>query len=315
VKSVNYFIEGGLGDYLIATALLPPLKQQGYQIRVIARHPGGNLLENHPLIDHLFVFPADTNFDYHQMSIVIDTALRCKADRILNNAYWDVSSLHATPGHILSRLCQHHGFPPNELLSLHLSAEELAWGETFKDSILIQPDTSTSPYKRWPLGNWERLCQRIKGELGLRILQVRGHDNLSVPGIENLNAPTLKHAIAAQKHARLFIGHDSLFNHASQAIGKPALILWHSTDAFLQGYKQNINMVNGLSSQQVSLSEQPVLLYCQPCHLDYDKINAGQVCCNRSTPNADNTEPLPACVANNTVDSVFQAVSEFLSRP
>ncbi len=103
---------------------------------------------------------------------------------------------------------------------------------------------------------------------------------------------TLRESFSAMKKSILFIGLDSVFNHASRALDVPAVILFGSTSPVGSGYDTNINL----------WSEYP----CSPCYKEYNDISAHPM------------EPCPfshKCMVDfMTVDVVAEAVKNQLSR-
>jgi len=319
-RIINFFLSGTYGDYIMATGALPPLKYCGYQIRVIGVQPYIALLENHPLIDHLVVVPEETAADPIAMCAYADNLLGETGKYFGTNDYWTWSKapdLIESHTHIVDTYCERLKVPVNRELSIHIPDDIQEWGKQFSDYVLVQAQSFSSPYKQWPIPYWQQLCSRIQSELGLKVMQIGAASDRSIPGLEKVDSPTLKHAIAAIKYARLFIGLDSVFNHATQAIKKPSIILWQSTDPLILGYEQNLNIVNGVEWKPYMKKSAP-MLRCQPCYISIWDFYEGTVC-DHMMPKEELTESgssiyLPACQLGNSVDAVFKHVVQFLGQ-
>jgi hypothetical protein len=215
------------------------------------------------------------------------------------------------------------GVKPTDELTLELPQAACDWGKQFSDTVLIQTTGSYSPYKNWPVDRWHGLAKLIQHELKIPVKQVGSKQDLRVEGVDLIDSPDIHHALAAVKNCRLFIGIDSVFNHASQAFKKPALILWGSTNPLAFGYLQNVNLVNSVLWNPTMGNEGP-LMRCQPCYKEYRHM--GEETLNMK-PRCTHTIPYPvhvlpksihprselhACMAANTIANVFYYASAML---
>ncbi len=104
--------------------------------------------------------------------------------------------------------------------------------------VAIHPG-SGSPRKNWPIGNWQRLADRIAGA-GPRLLLIGGEaDNAALDSLatalavhqplvaRNLPLPTLAALLA---RCAAFFGHDSGISHIAAAAGAPSTLLFGPTD-------------------------------------------------------------------------------------
>ena len=317
---------GAFGDLIMLTALFPTLKAQGYKIRVVCWPFYGSVLQDHPDVDEFVFFQEGQSLYVEDIKRYIASVTGPAAQSaVLDYPNWQWPGIlpHALQQHATEFFAAQANITPSDELSLYLSEEQLAWGEQYKDVILIQTKTSYSPYKNWPLDRWEELVRLIQSELGERVFQIGAWDDPKVPGVEPIESPSIRHAIAALKQCKLFIGLDSVFNHASRAVKKKSIILWGSTNPATFGYAQNINLVNGVSWQPVMGNEAP-LLRCQPCYREYKHIhNFPKLLCPYTVPyrqvalpEHDANEPqLHACMASNTVPIVFHQVKTMLNQP
>jgi hypothetical protein len=325
---------GGLGDIIMMTGLFPPIRDAGYRIRIVTRDLGASLLQDHPLIDSLIALPPNQFGTVPVANEYISQLNEEPAAKsiMLSGPYPFIT--HMAIGPPVNPLHQHYlqfwyeslnflGASTTQIpdeLSLYLSPEMIEWGEQYKNTVLIHTQTDHSPYKNWPLSYWVELSQQIKYEFGFETLQLCKPDWHELPGISKLNAPSLRHAIAAIKACRVFVGLDSLFNHASRAIKKRSVILWGSTNPLAYGYAQNINLVNGIPWFP-RMGNGPPLLRCQPCYREYSHIEKDiSLACPYVVPHVVKELPEPAhpnpeyhqCMATNTVSTVYSYVKNIL---
>ncbi len=251
------------GEVLMTTATFPALIEAGYRIRYVTTSGLAPLLEHNPWVDELVTMPfvrSGNPIRQRRLRLAVEEAtsnLR-SADKtiyfrnspnysflrdILNRVLPDQAEVCFPVRHQLYDVCRQAGVPFADELSLHLTPEELAWGQAYSDCVFIQM-FSSSPHKDWPVVYWERLVERLKSEFGLRVLQL-GRPEQTVPGIEKFDEPRLRYVLAALYHARLFIGPDSVFNHVHRAFHKPAIILYGPTHPARFGYSQNVNLWHG----------------------------------------------------------------------
>ncbi len=317
---------GALGDLLMCTSVLPELKHQGYFVRFVADPKYASILENHPLIDELVLSEGGT-----RQEMLDDTTHLLKAARsvYLYYPFYTKGMLpaHPLPMHLTSYFAEQTGVTGSTELTMGLSDEHESWGDEYKDTVLIHTQSLWSPYKNWPRDRWQALAERIQSDFGLTLLQLGAPDDPPIEGVKRLENPSIHHAIAALKQCKLFIGVDSVFNHASRAVKKPSIILWGSTHPSAMGYRQNLNLVNGVAWQPEMGLYGPTL-HCQPCYREYPltKNGASKTACPYTVPYPmSNGKALPkrmhpkpelnACMASQSVDVVYEHVKAMLENP
>lgn len=324
-KIIQLMRPGALGDLLMCTAPLAALKEQGYFIRFVAHPKFSAILEGHPYIDELItVKPGSPG----EMMGAVNRLNLPPADRMVYFTY-PFYSKRDLPGHPISIPVTHHycdqaEVPVTDVLSVGLTREHEEWGKQFSDEILVHTTAMWSPYKNWPLDRWQALSNKIELELDVSVLQLgTGTDRLL--GTDKLiDSPSILHAIAAIKYCRLFIGQDSVFNHATRAVDKPSIILWGSTHPLGHGYSQNLNLVNGVVWQKPMGYEGPSLR-CQPCYREYSGPgnNNAKRTCPYTIPYFEHTLPekmhpekeINACMASQSMETVFNHVQPMLDNP
>jgi len=297
------------------TALFKELCRQGLRVRYITIPYYQSILEDCPYIDTLIVIPDDHPSDTVSADQYAEALTGEKADAYfaLNYpAWWNYPGLpsQVLHQHMIDYFAAKLNISAPHDLTVHLNPEMRAWASQFSDCVLIQTKTAWSPYKNWPIAYWEQLCQRIHRELGVKVLQIGHESDPGVEGIPRIVAPSIRHAVATIEACRLFIGLDSVFNHAAKAVKKRSIILWGSTNPAAFGYAQNINLVNGCEWKP-DMGNGPPLLKCQPCYREYKHIeaDAGLACpytvVDKHEPQASS---VPACMAANSVPIVFRHV-------
>ncbi|MDH4380241.1 MAG: glycosyltransferase family 9 protein [Vampirovibrionales bacterium] len=322
IELVRY---GAFGDLLMATATFAGLKQQGYRVRFICNRYFAPILRNNPYLDELIELEEST----HE-AVEASLAGKLPAERrvLLNFPTSPFGLFHPLgfPDHpialpITEHYCREVRVPSTDELSLHLDSDVEEWGKSYTHTVLIHSQTAFSLYKNWAPDRWFYLANHLREQFRVDVKVVGSPEDPPIQGVERLESPSLLHAIAALKHCKLFIGLDSVFNHASRAVKKPSIILWGSTNPLAFGYEQNINLVNGVVWQRAMGNDGPHLK-CQPCYREnkHMKESLKPVCPNtRSYPYHALTEdvhPAPslhACMAANTVDVVFTHAAALLT--
>lgn len=319
---IDLYRTGSYGDLLMMTPLFKALQSLNYRVRYICLECYSSVLEDNPYLDRLITLPNDHNCNPDDVKRYAEQVTGEAASTFLflkYPAWWIYPGLptQTIHQHMVDFFASQVGISVNDELSVHLTPEMLDWAKQFSNCVLIQTKTAWSPYKNWHLDYWKELSHRIQRELGIAVLQL-GHAN--DPGIETvpkIGTPSVRHAIAALSACRLFIGLDSVFNHASRAVKKKSIILWGSTNPAAFAYRQNINLVNGCEWKP-EMGNGPPLLKCQPCYREYKHIEAhADLACpytvvhtNPALPHT--TSSVHACMAANTVSVVFSHVKKCL---
>lgn len=321
-KIIQLMRPGALGDLLMCTALFPALKAQGYRIRFVVHPEYADILKHHPDIDELVLSTAGT-----RKALVAETAHLPKAEKYIYLYYpfygkRDLPA-HPIPMHLTTYFCEQAGVPGSDRLSIGLTDEHLEWGEQCQGKILIHTHARWSPYKNWPLDRWAQLVEKLRNELQVEVFQLGNATEPPIRGASRLESPSILHAIAALRYSKLFIGLDSVFNHASRALEKPSIIIWGSTHPFGMGYRQNLNLVNGVAWQPEMGLYGPAL-QCQPCYREYPNLENDQSkrACPYTVPysyqalpkNLHSKRVINACMATTAVETVFHHAEQMLEK-
>lgn len=322
-KIIQLMRPGAFGDLLMCTAALPGLKSMGYRIRFVVDPEYANILSGHPCIDELVTSTEGT-----REGMIKQTEKLPQAERYvyLYYPFYAKRDLppHPIPLHICNYYCEQSGVPGNDSLSVHLSDRHLSAAQKYKNAVLIHCKSRWSPYKDWPEDRWEKLAELLSSQLEMDVFQLGGPDEKTINGARKADTPSILDAIAAVSECRLFIGVDSVFNHATRAVGKPSIIIWGSTHPSSTGYRQNINLVNGVAWQPEMGAFGPTL-NCQPCYREYprNKNGSSKSPCPYTVPYPVRVLPeilhkekvLNACLASTSVETVFYHARAMLSNP
>lgn len=300
---------GALGDVLMTTAALKGLKEQGYQVHYVCHPSSAPVLQNNPHIDRLFTSP---NTSWAEM----ESFARSEGStptRVIRFEYPMAEGYPDTPlrQHLAYYFCEQAGVTPTLDLCYEQTVGEVTTGaQNAKQAffpgrgLVIHTHTGWSPYKNWGQEQWEQLV-RLAQDHGLRTVQIGNEKDPTIQGAHFVLTSSIRDAISTVGQSAVFVGLDSVFNHASQALKKRSVILWGSTHPQGSGYPQNINIVNGNRWYPNGPSQ---ALSCQPCYREYNDIS---VHTKPACPNMQNNAP--QCQRNNSVQAVWDAVKEILN--
>lgn len=150
-----------------------------------------------------------------------------------------------------------HG-PHDEMTSL----SELPVYPISGDYIVLAPSASFL-YKRWPVGYFVELAQKLLNETGFHLVVLAGPDDkfceafseISSERFHNLQGKTtLKESMSILAHAKVCIGNDSGMNHIAEAYGVPCLTIFGPTDPRF-GFAPHGSKSRYLSKE----------MFCKPC--------------------------------------------------
>lgn len=324
VPTITLCNPGPYSDLLMATACFGELKARGFRIKFITTPLGESLFRFHPDIDQLISLE-----DFSEEVIV-------RADKDTGGSKRRIMLTRPDPlTRITHHFCKLAGVPPSDALSVAILEEHSSWGAQFKDSVVLSIDSQASAYREWPMHRWEEMAQQIHHHFGLKVVQLKTGMTREIPGIKKVEAPSILHAIGGLRRAFYFIGVDNLFNHASQALQKPVVLIWGNTHPRISGYPQNINLVNNVIWQPERSdfeggSLEPTLR-CQPCQFNVPgytdpndspesyrlpKEPISDTRCPNLVPTIQKSpavrnhpHKMPACLASTSVDSVLSQIA------
>ena len=274
-KIIELVRPGALGDIIATTPSVAWYREQypDAWIRYICHPSGYEILARNPDIDEIAPEEGDCSirkyFEYPMSEGYPDTPM----SKHLAEHFADSADVQL-PDNWQCKLILpglDHGF---ELPEIYITfAVKTGWSE----------------YKEWPLYRWEALIKRMK-KLYPEIawIQLGGPNEPDIEAADrNLNGmTTLTQGFQVLAQSILFVGLDSVFNHACNALEVPAVIMFGSTHPQGSGYPEATNLVANLE--------------CQPCYRENNEISV---------------HPKPPCPFDHkcmnqfmTVDKVSEAV-------
>jgi len=186
-------------------------------------------------------------------------------------------------------------------LELFLTDEELKFGENFVGDdrvITLQTRAGWSQYKEWLPLRWIDVIDWCTRELGAKVVHLGGPGESSLYAgnrqppehyVDMRGRCDIRQSAAIMKHARFHLGIDSLYNHVTNAVRTPGVILWGSTHPTGSGYPHNQNVVR------------PPSHGCQPCYRERPEMTV-----HYKPPCPHNAQ----CMSSITVQDVIQAVQQ-----
>ena len=289
---------GAIGDIIMISNCLPKLRERYDEIDLFCHHSIGDILGNF-LKENEVVDRVGDSSNFVESNY--DKVVNC-IGYPLNEGYPDVKM----GKHLVDYFADELGVE-NCFDDLLFKLPDFPLGISRDDPyITIQNKTGWSVYKEW--WGWQDLVNKIKQELPqIGIYQIGGPND---PPLVNIDGDFLGWSFEANLNAQVWsrahLGLDSVFNHTSnitwQGLGKKScVILFGSTQHDASGYSHNTN---------ISLQ-----LPCQPCFRENPDISTMSkgVCPNPLDQTYEN--PKHRCMADITVDMVYDAMVEILDRP
>lgn len=172
---------------------------------------------------------------------------------------------------------------------LNLLPSECVKLEHKKPIITFAVKTGWSEYKEWPLERWARLVSLFPK---YQFIQLGATGEPIINGAQYMCGKlTLRESFSVLQQSTLFVGLDSVFNHACRALNVPAVIMFGSTSPIGSGYREHTNLWSDFE--------------CSPCYKENNEISV---------------HPMPPCPYEHkcmkdfmTVDRVANAVREKLN--
>lgn len=170
----------------------------------------------------------------------------------------------------------------------------------------VQTKTGWSAYKEW--WGWSQLLPFLRNQYpDVSIYQIGGPSDPILDGVDgSLCGAPFEDNVAAQAHALLHLGLDSVLNHTTnihwRGRGKvPAVILFGSTQADASGYPHNTNLSLNLS--------------CQPCFREDPAMTSVPLGPCVNPPGQTYENPRHCCMQFITPAMVSKAVASKLPLP
>ncbi len=259
-KTICCHICGNLGDSLLLTPVVEAIWQLYPKSRIYCygHDPQAlSLWEHNPCIAGIISHPEEVltrdHQEYRQLINNLTQAEVIISSSICNRRL----SLQKPLRHVIAALFHLVNVPfAGQRISLYLTPEEEAFAKKtiarFGPKLALLHTTSFScRNKEWYPERWAEVVKQVT-RWGYKVVQLGVAEEQPIDGAINLLGKTsLRQALALLKYADFFMGIDAVFNHATNAWGKPAVILFGATTPFVWGYSHNINIYQGLK--------------CQPC--------------------------------------------------
>jgi len=252
VQVIECFRQGALGDCLMTTSALKGLKKKypGCFIRYVTHPDSMKILEGNRCIDEL----TDASKDDSEQKIYFCYPNK---DSILGDEGYPNKPLNRHLVKIFNECAGIFDIPDS--MECPLSDEDEKIGKDLKNQygsyVTIHIKSGWSSYKDWYNDRWEFVVEELFKK-GFVTIQIGLESDPLLRNVVDFRGHAIKGAISAIKHARVHVGIDSFSNHASVAVGTPAVILFGSTSPTGSGYDSNINLYKSLP--------------CQPCYIEYE---------------------------------------------
>jgi ADP-heptose:LPS heptosyltransferase len=125
---------------------------------------------------------------------------------------------------------------------IFLTPDEERFGATLRrnqgDYIVVHT-TTNRVQKNWPTEYWDALVRSMPHR---RILQVGGDADERVPSAADYRGLAIRYSFAVVKYARVFVGVDSVMQHAAAAFGVPAVVLFGPSPPAVFGHGRAVNI-------------------------------------------------------------------------
>ena len=161
---------------------------------------------------------------------------------------------------------------------VHLTEQEQALAEEYKDFILLCPDAKTNAHhatnKHWP--HWQALATQLNTKHpDIPLLRLKHNEELKdLVNVTNVMTHTIRHSYAIVKNARCVITTDGFYHHASASHNAKCIVIYGScTSPRHLGYPGQLNIVvNDAHSPCYTIHEN-----CEQCKHNMNSIRAEHI--------------------------------------
>ncbi len=165
---------------------------------------------------------------------------------------------------------------------LYLTHDEDEFGRRLVEAgrfVMIEPycDPHCTLNKAWPWSNFAQVVELCRGA-GIRFVQPVYGPGRQLPHVEpvetgSASAQSIRNGCAVLRHASLYVGIDSAFQHAARALGTPAVVVFGGcTNAEVLGYSAHTNIVAATPGTPCGKIEP-----CDHCQAAMESITPDQV--------------------------------------
>lgn len=264
MKTFRIITIGGIGDALLVTPLFREIKKRFPDSRTnvwCVSLQQMELLKNNPYIARL----RHAKFWKHPLSFTL-YKLRPARYRMTNY-------MNCLPGVVYT---EHASRIIAEMFDIELTdakpdifltGEEKAAGKnivkSYSQPVTLHTTATCSKNKEWPLENWKDL---VKQNPQYTFVQIGGSKDVPVEGAVDLRGRSLREQFSVMANSSAFVGIESLFAHASAALGVPGVVLFGPSTPVVWGHANNVNIYQGLNcSSCIDILGPKVCPFQLPC--------------------------------------------------
>ena len=264
-KYFIWFISGGLGKNVSATALVKSIKTTHPDRKLIVVCSWPQVFLNNPNIDRVYSMDRTPHFyeDYIENKDII----------VCNQEPYNQTGHITKQQHILKSWCELLGIEYNnqqpQLFFNYAEQKRYQHQPSPKPVLLIH--TSGGPTNDEAEYNWTRdipmeFASSIVDKYSathniIQITRPKGYKLLH-PSVKIIDTPmTNLNLFSLLKNSDKRILIDSCLQHASVAMGLPSTVLWVGTSPILFGYKQHLNIVAKLPKRASQLVDSDLFDY------------------------------------------------------
>ncbi len=253
MKKTNhiFYISGGMGKNIMATAVVANLKRQFPEDDVIIASPYPDIWKYNP--DIIAVMNPEHGGEIYKKYVLGSVARVYRLEPYVNADYIYRQK------HLVEVWCELYGIPCTDMTPMQpLDPEEMAAAKKKIEGKLGAPlagqkifliqTSGGAPQQVYPI-SWSRdlplpiaelVCKEMK-EKGYRPIHLRRGNQLALEHAEYLDL-TLRESLCliSFSEKRLFI--DSFAQHAAAAFEKPSVVAWISNSPTVFGYEMHDNI-------------------------------------------------------------------------
>lgn len=254
-SKVTVVRDGGLGDAIMATAVIGALKNKytNTEFYLSARFPeifSGYKFKNHSFFSFPIIWLSYTHYDFFPWTF---------------RKPFHCSQIMAE----LAGLRFESKMTPKLSLNENMNDEFMRKYVADKKYLIIQPsagDWFTS--KNWSVAQWEELVSRLKVK-GKLVYQIGTSDNVLISGAIDLRGKlTIEQCLLLIKYASVLIGVNSFAEQASWVFQVPSVILYGPT-----------NPTYSLNPGQIAVSSGDMIMYEDISELNYSFSKMESISC------------------------------------